>query len=72
MPLRMTFRVLSVAAGIVLILPMAFVIEQEMFVLRRSDVMSGRKPLVAIPLESIRNPSSQGRSSFPRTTGGNG
>lgn len=57
----MVFKVLSIATGIVLILPLAFVIEQQMFVLRRSDVMSALKPLVAIPLESIRNPSSLSR-----------
>ena len=61
MTLRMTLRVLAVAAGIVLILPIAFVTEQEMFVLRRSDVMSGLKPLAAIPLQNIRNTSSVSR-----------
>jgi hypothetical protein len=57
----MKVSLLSIVAGVLLILPLAFVIEQEMFVLRRSDVMSGLKPLTAIPLENVRNTSSVSR-----------
>jgi hypothetical protein len=57
----MRIRLLSFVAGVLLILPIAFVTEQELFVLRRSDVMNGLKPLVAIPLESVQNQASISR-----------
>jgi hypothetical protein len=56
MALRMTpSRLISVLIGALLIVPIAFVTVQETFGLRRSDVMNGLKPLVAIPLVTIRN-----------------
>jgi hypothetical protein len=62
MPLRTTTaRFLSLAIGTLLIVPLAFVAEQEIFVLRRSDVVNGLRPLLAIPLGSMRNSSSLSR-----------
>ena len=62
-------RLISVAIGIFLILPIAFVWEQEIFVLRRSHVISGLKPLVAIPLESLLSPSSLSREIVTPSSG---
>jgi hypothetical protein len=54
-------RRISVAAGVLLILPIAYVGQQEMFVLRRADIISGLKPLAEIPLENMQTLSSVSR-----------
>jgi hypothetical protein len=50
---KMCLRTLSIAVGLVAILPIAYVTQYESFVLRRSDVMRGLEPLVAIPLAGL-------------------
>ena len=47
-------RRISFAAGVLLILPIAYVGQQEMFVLRRADIINGLKPLAEIPLENMQ------------------
>ena len=47
-------RLTSLAAGLLLILPIAYVGQQEMFVLRRADIINGLKPLAEIPLENMQ------------------
>jgi hypothetical protein len=52
---RTPARFVAFAIGLLLIVPIAFVSWQEMFVLRRSDVMKALTPLVAIPIETIHD-----------------
>jgi hypothetical protein len=46
-------KVLVVVAGVALMMPAAYVAEQELFVLRRADVLRAVQPLVEIPLTGV-------------------
>jgi hypothetical protein len=47
-------RIVSLVVGVALILPPAYLAEQELFVLRRSDIKKALEPLAVIPLTSMR------------------
>src|SRR4029453_3049753 len=46
-------KLLIVLTGVALLLPIIYVPQQHLLVLRRPDVLAGVQPLVAIPLGSI-------------------